>query len=140
MLKKHVAACAAAAALVLTGLGSTVASPAFADVSVASTKCDRTYTASENVKIHVTDHGGPPGSAASPAPPKNGSERENDTVIGLLLRGKTVCNVGPVDPVEGGTYDIGSNSRCAPGKGNVWSKIRYNGMTGWVPTGCGSHG
>jgi hypothetical protein len=136
MSKKHVAAGAVAAALVLTGLGSAGATPAVAGVPAASAGCERTYTASENVKIHVTDHGGPPGSAADPAPPKNGADRENDTVIGLLLKGRTACNVGPVDPVEGEAND----NACVPSRSNVWSKIRFKGMTGWVPTGCGAHG
>jgi hypothetical protein len=77
MLKKRVAAGAAAAVMVLTGLGATVATPAFA----GSTKCQGTVKASETVLVHVTDDGGPP-DAASPAPPRNGAERDRDTVVG----------------------------------------------------------
>lgn len=139
MMTPHLAAFAAVAALALGGPAATDATEPAPTAAAAVANCKRTYTATENVKIHVTDHGGPPGSASSPAPPKNDADREHDTVVGLLLKGRQACNVGPADPVEGGTYEISRGSTCAPGRNNVWSKIRTGGVTGWVPRGCGFH-
>jgi hypothetical protein len=126
MLKRRVAA-GAAAAMVLTGLGATTAAPAFA----GSTKCEGTVRAAETVLVHVTDDGRPP-DEASPAPPRNGAERDKDIVVGQLQKGKKACVTGKF--ARGMDYKVGGG--CSNGESDEWAPIRFKEQTGWVPALC----
>jgi hypothetical protein len=117
MLKMFLSA--AAAAMVLTGLGSAVAS---ADVPASSTKCQIPFEAAANVKVY-----------GGAKPPQNKAELDKATVIGLLLKGKKACTDGLGANQKGANYKF--NGDCA-GKDDLWTPIRFNGATGWVPATC----
>jgi hypothetical protein len=129
MLAKRVAASAAAVTLMLTGLGSAVATPAFADISGGSAKCNLPYKAAETVQIHA-DGGGA-------APPRNLNE---SVAIGQLPKGKNACTAGPQQP--GASYKVKGD--CANGTSDLWEPIRIAGnkpandgkSLGWVPASC----
>src|SRR2546425_7421985 len=116
MLNKRVAAAAAVATLALTGLGATVATPAFA----ASAKCKATVEALETVLVHVANDGGPPDSS-NPAPPRNQAQRDKDIVVGQLQKGKKACLAG--SPKHGDRYRVAGN--CHNEESDVWHPIRF---------------
>lgn len=130
MVRMQLAAGAATAAMVVVGLGSTTATPAFADGAAAPARCTP-IEALEGVNVHVTDDGRPP-DAAGPAPPKNDSERNRDRVVGVLQKGEKACTAGRAG--QGATYDVGG--ACTDGKSSRWTPIRFDGHEGWVPTSC----
>jgi hypothetical protein len=125
MLKKRVAAGAAAVTLVLAGLGSAAGTPASADVPRSSAKCGptRPVTALETVKVYLSEDGGPP---------KNKSELDKAVVLGLLQKGEKACSL--VDGF-GASYTVGGDC-FPPGKNTFWQGIRFNGAFGWVAGSC----
>ncbi|MGD9528853.1 hypothetical protein [Pseudonocardia sp.] len=132
------AATVAAAALLLTGLGAVTAAPASAAPAAAGPQdrsCRIVVTARETVNVHVTDDGDPPDDNVSPAPPKNGTERDRDRIVGVLAKGRKACltDVGPGR--EGRSYTVGG--ACTPtGKNRFWDAIRFQGQEGYVPSPC----
>ncbi|MFG3253816.1 hypothetical protein [Streptomyces sp. NPDC048172] len=116
MLKNRLAAVAATAALVTVSL--TVASPAVAEPASPSASASTTagcgkssfpLKAKESVKIRK-------------------SARMSATALGLLPKGKKACFLKAAE--------AGKSGSCIKGTHDIWNKISYRGIKGWVPSQC----